>query len=142
MGRVILVGVGLLALVGCNSRTPMRVWGDVSYEGKPISDGQIVFTPMNGTPGPTTGGSIADGRYEVPVKNGPWRGGTYQIEITALAKNGAKLPNPTDPSGPPVELADNYIPAQFNHQSELRVTISANAAQNKFDFHLRDKPGP
>jgi hypothetical protein len=132
--RVCLVAACLAA--GCSGRKPMRVWGEVTFDGKPVEKGQIVFAPMDDTPGPTTGADIIAGRYEVPQKIGPWSGGTYQVEITALAKNGKTLPNPEIPGGPPVELADNYIPTKYNHQTELIVDISDDASKNQVDFHL------
>ena len=118
----------------------MRVWGAVSFEGNPVAQGDIYYVPIDDTPGPTTGGKIVAGRYEVPQHIGPWRGGAYRVEITALAKNGKTLPNPTIPGGPPVELADNYIPTKYNHESELRVTIVDDPSKNQFDFDLREPP--
>ena len=127
----------LVALAGCGmARTPMRVWGKVAYDGKPVAKGSIVFVPVEDTLGPTTGANIEKERYEVPASIGPWRDGDYKIEITGMAKNGQKLPNPSIPGGPPVELEDNFIPTKYNNLTELRVSISADSNKNEFAFVL------
>jgi len=45
--------IGILLLTaGCGDKTPgVHSWGSVSYLGEPIETGQIVFTPIEGTPG-------------------------------------------------------------------------------------------
>jgi hypothetical protein len=50
-------------LSGCGSSTA-TVSGEVAYDGKPVGDGYITFTPADGK-GKDAGGPIADGRYKV-----------------------------------------------------------------------------
>jgi hypothetical protein len=57
----------------------MPIWGEVTYDGKPLETGTIELIPIDGTPGPSTGGAITNGQYDVPQNIGPRTGGTYQV---------------------------------------------------------------
>jgi hypothetical protein len=137
-----LVTLGVvLTLTACGSKNaPVRVWGDVTFDGEKVETGTIEFNPIDGTKGPQTGRTIEAGRYDVPAGVGPLAGGTYLVRITATAKTGKTTPNPAAPAGPPVELLKMYIPAEYNAKSTLKVTISPQASANKFDFPLTSKP--
>ena len=115
----------------------MRVWGEVTFEDKPIELGIIEFLPTDGTPGPSTGGEIKEGKYDVPAKVGPLPGKSYLVSITAMAKTGKTAPNPLDPKGPPTPILKNIIPAVSNTKTTLKIAISPKAAENKHDFHLK-----
>jgi hypothetical protein len=135
--------VGILSLLlmtcaaGCDSGPRLlRVFGNVSFAGKPIEKGTIEFVPIDGTPGPSTGGSIADGHYEVAALQGPREGGIYQVRITAMKKTGKTIPNIFKPGGPPLELEDNFIPPKYNRNSTLKITVTAEAATQGIDFSL------
>lgn len=65
----LLVAAGLLtALIGCRSEEPDRtaVHGSITFQGKPIPAGTIVFEPdaSRGNQGPTGFASITDGLYD------------------------------------------------------------------------------
>src|SRR5262245_39238373 len=84
----------LLALGGCSEPAglkTMRVWGDVSYEGKPVVDGTIDFVASDGSP--PAQAPIKDGHYDLPAAAGPLADKIYRVEISALAKTGKSLPN-------------------------------------------------
>jgi len=58
----------LAALAGCGSDgLPLaRVHGTVSYQGKPLEHGKVVFFPEAGTPGPQAVGTIqSDGTFRM-----------------------------------------------------------------------------
>lgn len=132
-------GVVLITLmVGCGSgRRPMKVWGDVSFDGKPVPSGTLRLLPMPGsTEGTATEGDIKDGRYEIPAKDGPLSGLTYKVEIRAMKKVGT-VANPFDPTGPPLDRMDNYLPAVYNHKSTLTIAVSDTESANKHDFQLK-----
>ena len=135
------VGILLVFLTicaaGCNSGPrSVPIFGSVSFEGKPIEKGTIELIPIDGTPGPSTGGPIVDGRYDVAAAHGPREGGVYQVRITALKKTGKTMPNIMKPGGPPVELEDNFIPPKYNRESTLKITVTAEAAGKGIDFRL------
>jgi hypothetical protein len=115
----------------------MRVWGDVTYDGKPLDDGSIVFTPIDGTPGSSTGGPIKGGKYDVPARGGLVAGGKYKVEVAALRPVGKPLPNIMDPGGPPLQPSENYIPLKYNTRSTLTATISDVSSKNEISFQLQ-----
>lgn len=126
-----------VVVAGCSSHSGgMRVWGDVTFAGRPVAEGEIAFIPLDGTAGSSTGGTIKDGHYDIPASLGPKAGGSYNVRIRALAKSGRTARNPRNPKGPPVTLTEDYIPAQYNSSSKLTVVISARPGDNKFDFRL------
>ncbi len=59
----------LVSAVGCTSGTPFpmaTVKGTVTYQGKPLDHGRVVFLPEQGTPGPAAVGVIqSDGSFRV-----------------------------------------------------------------------------
>src|SRR3954451_4004660 len=59
-----------LTCVGCGPPSKMQVSGQVTFDGKPIQQGEIVFQPVEHTSGPTTGGSITNGEYRVQADKG------------------------------------------------------------------------
>ncbi|MGE3820028.1 MAG: hypothetical protein AB7I30_11440, partial [Isosphaeraceae bacterium] len=57
----------LLAITcGCGDAGPthVRVWGEVTYDGKPIEDGKITLTPTGETQEGSVAGAIKDGKYD------------------------------------------------------------------------------
>ncbi len=61
----------LLAATGCGgSVAATKVNGSVTYDGKPIDDGYIVFRPADGKGG-EIGGPIISGKYALAVPSGP-----------------------------------------------------------------------
>jgi hypothetical protein len=57
------------ALAGCSPSDPLGlapVTGVVTYRGKPLDHGKVVFTPQSGTPGPQAVGELdAQGRFRM-----------------------------------------------------------------------------
>jgi hypothetical protein len=136
------IAAALTILVGCNGETEpltMRVWGDVTLDGKPLDEGSIVFSPAENTAGGSAGGGIKQGRYDVPSTAGLVSGGKYRVEITALRPVGKQLPNIIERGGPPLQASENYIPPTYNAKTTLAVTVSDDSSKNQFDFKLLAK---
>jgi hypothetical protein len=136
MRYFVVVGLFVFLLAGCGSG-PRRIHvvGEASYDGRPIDEGEIVFFPVDGTPGPSTGGVIRAGQYDVAAEVGPYAGGTYRVELTGVRKGGRYIPG-ANGGGPTVEVVDQYIPATYNHQSTVQVTFPAESNDARNDFHL------
>ncbi len=97
-----LLALVLVSIVGGGCRFEPRrehVHGTVSYDGQPIENGTIELIPVDGTPGPSLGSSIAAGRFDVPPEKGPRPGGTYKVVITAIRDSGQTAPNIFQPGG-------------------------------------------
>lgn len=123
-------------LAGCNQgpRT-MRIWGQVTFDGQPIEEGDIVFFPSSDTNAPSTGGPIVKGAYDVAADQGPIAGGSYRVEIKGLGKPRKYTPNASG-EGPFIEVRDNFVPAKYNRETTLTVTVSDKPAENRHYFTL------
>ena len=113
----------------------MHVWGEASFDGKPIEQGEIIFFPAEPTRGPSVGGPIENGRYNIPADAGPQAGGTYRVEITGL-KKGKKYTPSVSGDGPVVEPMVNFVPDIYNRKTTLQAKISEVAEENQRDFKL------
>ncbi len=117
---------GLLAAIGCEQPGPKTypVSGTVTFDSKPIAQGDILFIPENRALAPE-GGKIADGKFQARAKPG-----TCRVEITALNIG----PDTQVIMGSPI--AENFIPERYNGESELTADVSA-TEENVFEFALQ-----
>lgn len=113
----------------------MRVWGDVSYEGKPVPEGVITFETPDGSAAPSQG-PIKNGRFDIPAAQGPVADQPYVIRISALTKSGKTVKNIMDESSPTMEIMAETLPSMFNTQSSMKKTISSESDKNQFTFKL------
>ena len=127
MRNIFLLAALLATVGGCGPGGPVRVpvSGTVSYDGKPVEMGDILFLDPAGRY-PPDGVPITNGRYEVKVSVGPKR-----VEI----RDRRQVPGTADPmrGGRPDEV--EYIPAQYNRSSTLTVEVKE-GGPNTFDFPL------
>jgi len=119
-----------LLLSGCGSGAEsLRLYpvsGQVTFSGKPLENGRILFRP---TAGDRRGFSTAirSGKYhtELPV-------GKLTVEITATRV----VPDQFDESnGSPQPVIEMYIPDQYNRSTKLTVDVTASSS-NDVDFKL------
>ena len=92
-----LIGVLAVAiggsLVGCGGddgigrRYP--VFGSVTYNGQPVANGRISFTPAKGGEGRTAAGEIRDGRYTLTTVTADDEAlaGSYRVSLMAREVN-------------------------------------------------------
>jgi hypothetical protein len=126
------------ALPGCARETgprTMRVWGDVSFEGKPVEDGTITFESTDGSP--PAQGPIKAGHYDLAAQSGPVAAKTYTVKFSAVAKTGKTVPNIMGDGAPTMDVLVETLPAVFNLQSAIRKTIFAEPEKNQFHFKLQ-----
>lgn len=134
-GCWIFVSLAALLCSGCGGDTSGRIplAGEVTLNGAALDRGSIGFHPPGG--GGPTGGTITDGRFEIPVEQGVMPG-TYTVRIFSAAE-GAAEGAALGPPGPEAEQppAAERIPSRYNVNSELQTAISdANAQQLEFDL--------
>lgn len=126
----------LLVCVGCgNGRYPIA--GEVTFDGKPVESGTIVFEPADGQ-GPTTGGKIKDGKYALTDNAAPLPG-KKKVRISAGRKTGRLIP--AGPPAPPdmmVEEIIRYIPKTYNQQTTLACEVAPNGSR-QIDFDLKSR---
>jgi hypothetical protein len=126
----------LLCAGGCGQPEGARVWGKVSYNGIPVERGTILFEPVDETRGPSTGGKVLDGAYEIDARGGPLPGGVYRVRISASKETGKV--GSSKRYGQYKESV-SLIPPEYDSRSTLKVTISAKPGENEFDFRLTGK---
>jgi hypothetical protein len=103
--RSFLPALPLLLLLGCGSGVDThQVTGTITYQGKPIPAGNIIFSPDTdkGNKGPGTVAEIKDGKFSTPPKKGVV-GGAYRLEINGY--DGVPIPGGEggmDPRGKPL----------------------------------------
>jgi len=119
--------LGWIAIVcGCGQTGPRTypVSGTVTFNGKPVAEGDIVFIPPDRSLAPE-GGRIVDGVFAMRSKEGKCR-----VEITASEVG------PNTPRVDGVPLITNYIPARYNSRSVLSAEVAPDG-ENTFDFRLK-----
>jgi hypothetical protein len=124
-----VVGVCLLVSgcgVGADSLRLYPVAGRITFAGKPLENGRILFRPTEGERrGFST--AIRDGAYqtELPV-------GKLAVEITATRV----VPDQFDESnGSPQPVIEMYIPDRYNRKTELTIDVTV-SSRNTMDFKL------
>ena len=128
----IAIGVVLSAITaGCSQSQYDRVTvsGTVTHNGQPLKRGKIRFYPVGEEKGSLSGADIIDGKYVIDRRGGV-PAGTHRIEIKAY----------NVPDGPRVSIteASQYLPAKYNSNSELELTIEPDSASMVKDFDLTD----
>jgi hypothetical protein len=134
-----VVSAALIALLsGCGS-SQGTVSGEVTYEGQPVGNGYITFTPVGGQ-GKDAGGPIVNGRYQ-QIQLPP---GTKVARILAVKKvsfastseemkrKAADARRDGDYNGL-VEPADTIADTAEGNNVEVEIA----AGDNVHDFHLK-----
>ena len=115
-------------LLGCGPSGPetYTATGEVTFDGQPVEEGEIIFRAADGAVG-SVEGKILGGRYELETSPGEKR-----VEITArrtIERASAAS------SGEPAISFQSYIPERYNEKTELSANVTP-AGPNKFDFAL------
>jgi hypothetical protein len=149
-GVSLLVAGLLLLAMGCGSKGSIS--GTVTYNGKPITSGTIVFAPDSGEP--SVNAPIADGKYTIDkVPPGPAKVGVSSVfsgsgALTpmqmALQKSGGKPPEGDIPEGARklMEGASNAkqgvkIPDDYGDPSKSGLTYTVKGGKQTQDFDLK-----
>jgi len=138
------LAVACVLMAGCGRGSKFRrlpLAGSVTFAGEPVEDGLIEFIPVDATPGPSFGGVVKAGRYDVPAAQGGYEGGTYRVQINGCRASGKTSTVNTQvfrPDGEKIEVpvVENFIPTKYNVQSTLRATITREASAAGIDFAL------
>jgi hypothetical protein len=116
----------MLALCGCGGSDELEVSGTVTFDGKPVNEGDITFRASDRG----YGGKIKDGKYTMTVPPGKSR-----VEITAFRETGKMLN--LNPGEDPIPELEPYIPEKYNSSSVLSADVSSD--KKTFDFKLESK---
>lgn len=113
--------------------------GDVSYQGEPVVNGEILFYPSGATQGPVSGASIKDGHYEAVGKGGV-PVGTHRVEIrgfraAGLSKSQAAAATHAEMEG---GIREQYLPKKFNEETTLEATVPGETSRTTINFTLTE----
>jgi hypothetical protein len=125
--RSLWVAAAVLMAAGCGGGAG-EVSGTVTFDGKPIEQGSIKFTPEDGK-GPTTGDAIKDGKYSVQkVPLGP-----AKVSISGVKATGKKKMY-DDPKADYVQTAGELLPDKYNSATELKYDVQPGRQTKNFDL--------
>lgn len=144
----------LFTMWGCGSSEPklpelVPVTGTVTYDGKPLADATVTFSPMGTTQeGPGAGGvTDASGKYtlETLAQNGKSKTGAvpgkYGVRISRMILPDGSVwkPDPKVDSGPATFGASEELPPEYSLQPRLTADVSKEKSVH--DFKLEKKSG-
>ncbi len=124
----------LLVACGCGPSAPelYDVTGTVTFDGQPVTDGEIILFPIEAGQTPDAG-PIKDGKFAFKA-----RPGEKKVDIQAVRKDPTKtVPDPVTGTRPALE---SYIPERYNTKTELTVEIGP--GQDPLEFDLKGGATP
>ena len=113
------------SVIGCSRDEKALVTGTVAFDGKPMPDGYVIFTPEGG--GTPAAGPISDGKFSFLASPG-----THRVEIEASQFVGPKN------AVMGLRAREQYVPARYNSASTLQREVTLEDS-NEFDFQLSSK---
>ena len=125
----------VFSLGGCGMGSGgTEMTGTVTFDGKPIEMGQIVFEPQG--PGRMAVAPVRDGRYQINATQAPTTG-VYLVRITAerLTDKQGVTESRSLEDQIQTEEYEQYLPAKYNSQSELNIELT-DSSGNTHDFAL------
>jgi hypothetical protein len=120
------LAAGLAAAVfvaGCGASGPRKyeVSGAVKYDGQPVPDGQVIFTPADGSA--PEGGPIKDGRYTVSAREG----------VNKVQVRGSRVvPGKKGPMGE--DWVEAFVPDKYNDKTTLTADVGSGKTEHNFDL--------
>ena len=126
-----------LMLLGCGPDGPILkpVEGTITYNGKKITNGSIVFVPIGNLPS-SVGIIDTNGSYKMKTQiNGVQREGTalgdHKVMIVSIQDTSNKLPEDRIPLPPP------NIPSHFGDSNQSGLTAKVEDKINIINFDLK-----
>jgi hypothetical protein len=132
-GAAALLALTLLA--GCSGGDGrIGISGTVTLDGKPLDNGSIHFEPTaENSAAPSSGGTIANGAYELPASSGLFPG-EYKVVIQAVRKTGKQM----------VDLQtqrrrDELQPVPIREAGSLKTTV-VRRGETRLNFAVTSSP--
>ncbi len=130
-----VVLIAALGLGGCGKSDPLgrqAVSGTVNFQGKPLDQGSILFTPLDPKQGTPAGATIQGGKFSIPAQKG-LAPGKYRVGISSPEGGGAapEMPGESEPT------AKERIPPEWRGEtSKQEITVSKDG-KNHFEFDVK-----
>lgn len=122
-----------VSLTGCGGEEPAGnpVTGTVTFQGKPLDQGSIEFSPAAGQ-GTMSGATITNGEYTIPAESG-LKPGKYDVRISSV--EGGATVDPNEMPGEAKMTAKERIPPEYNSKTTLTAEVK-DSGENKIDFTI------
>jgi len=125
----LLLGAVLFA-VGCGevSGLPLAsVEGSVTYDGKSLDHGRVIFSPQGGTPGPSATGIIQpDGTFVMrTIGHEGVAVGSHKVTVHCRRRL-----TPTEIKNRSLKTPESLIPAKFWKRKESTLTFNVEAGED------------
>src|SRR5262245_39091276 len=130
MGQVCaLTLTAIWAVSGCSKGPAVgTVTGEVTFDGQPVKDGHVTFTPVDGK-GQTGGAKIVDGKFkaeQVPALK-------MKVELHGNKVIGKRKAYDT-PESPVFDEVVELLPPKYNVNSELSFDGKRGMQEVKYDL--------
>lgn len=137
----------ILAVSGCGPSGPklpdlVPVSGTVTYDGKPLDNATVTFSPMEGGQAGfgASGFTDSSGKYTLETAAGDGKTklgavpGKYGVTISRMVKPDGSVwkPDPKDPSGPMTYGAREELPSEYSMQPRLTAEVANDKAVHDF----------
>ena len=153
---ILVLGIGVFAtLSGCGDSEIQyehaKVHGKVTYQGKPLTFGTVLFmpveTPKDGTIQPASGPINPDGTYELTSRSAPGAVvGEHKVAVIAVeggqlalapaaAKDGVQAPVAATKGSKELQLK-SAIPKKYSDPMSTPLTRKVVAGDNTIDIEL------
>jgi len=128
-----LFGMTVVLAFGCQRTGVERVVlsGRLSYDGHPLEVGKILFVPDEESTASMTIADFKDGQYDTTLSDGV-AVGNYRVEITAHRAVDVDGHRP----GPFSNAAPQVLPAKYNTESELKLSVVSGQSRKVHNFEL------
>lgn len=121
--------VFVVVMVGCGPGDPrITIQGTVMFDGRPLSEGQVIFKPANESLR-SEGAAVKNGGFTIRVHKG-----RHRVEINAqVSEPIAAAANV--PEGMPIPVMyRSIIPPRYNEKSTLSFDVQSAKDQAVFDL--------
>jgi hypothetical protein len=129
--------------IGCQKRIRVEmVEGVVTFEGKPVADADVCFTPKSSDGIPAVGKTDSNGAYRLTSAQGGAFGkgavaGEYEVRVIKYLDLDAVAPvNPQIGDVVPLAKPKHHLPEKYADVKTSGLTATVKKGKNTIDFHL------
>jgi hypothetical protein len=122
--------VALVAAVGCSTGPAVgTVNGEVTFDGQPVKDGHVSFTPVDGK-GQTGGAPINEGKFKAEQVSAT----KMKVELHGNRLTGKKIKAYDTPESPVMDEVAELLPSKYNFNSELTLEVKRGTQDVKYEL--------
>jgi hypothetical protein len=125
-------------VIGCSDNNPqgrVAVRGEVTFDGKPLEQGSILFSSVSGTtPMVATGSPIRNGKFSLPAEKGLIPDQTYSVQFRSVEDISSTRKETGNPMNA-IPKTRSILPRKYGVESKETVTATKKSP-NVFQFDL------